>query len=101
MSKRSVVERNKKRKRLEIYYRKSRETLKIKRNNKSISVEERFYLTHKLSNLPRNSCTTRIRNRCELSGRGRGVYSKFKLSRINLRILASYGLIPGVSKSSW
>lgn len=101
MAKTSVIERNEKRKKLEIFYRKKRKILKDKRNDKNISVEERFYLTHKLSNLPRNSSATRIRNRCKISGRGRGVYSKFQLSRINLRFLSSYGFLPGVSKSSW
>jgi small subunit ribosomal protein S14 len=63
--------------------------------------EERFQAFLKLAQLPRNGAPVRIRNRCDLSGRPRGVYRKFKLSRIALRDLASDGLIPGMVKSSW
>ncbi len=63
--------------------------------------EERFAARLKLAELPRNSSPTRIRNRCELTGRPRAVYRKFKLSRIALRELASTGQIPGMVKSSW
>ena len=64
-------------------------------------MEERFTARLKLAELPRNSSKVRIRNRCELSGRPRGVYRKFKLSRIALRDLASTGQIPGMVKASW
>ncbi len=63
--------------------------------------EERFAARLKLSELPRNSSAVRIRNRCELTGRPRGYYRKFRLSRIALRELASSGQIPGMVKSSW
>ena len=69
--------------------------------DKSKPVEERFAATLKLAEVPRNSSATRIRNRCELTGRPRGFYRKHKLSRIALRELGSKGLIPGLVKSSW
>ena len=64
-------------------------------------MEERFAASLKLAELPRNSSATRIRNRCELTGRPRAYYRKFRLCRIQLRDLANKGLIPGVVKSSW
>ena len=64
-------------------------------------MEERFTARLKLAELPRNSSETRIRNRCEVSGRPRGYYRKLKMSRIALRELASRGLVPGMVKSSW
>ena len=64
-------------------------------------MEERFAAQMKLSELPRNSSKTRIRNRCELTGRPRAFYRKFRLSRIAIRELASNGQIPGMTKSSW
>jgi small subunit ribosomal protein S14 len=69
--------------------------------DKSLPPEDRFSARLKLAEMPRNSSATRIRNRCELSGRPRGYYRKFKLSRLALRDLASQGQIPGVVKSSW
>ena len=70
-------------------------------NNRDASAEERFAARLKLSKLPRNSSKSRIRNRCALTGRPRGFYRKFGLSRIALRELASDGKLPGVVKSSW
>ena len=70
-------------------------------DDKKVDQEERFAARLKLAELPRNSSRTRIRNRCELTGRPRAVYRKFKLSRIALRELASTGQIPGMVKSSW
>ena len=64
-------------------------------------MEERFSAALKLAQLPRNSSRTRVRNRCEMSGRPRAYYRKLKLSRIALRELGSKGLIPGLVKSSW
>jgi small subunit ribosomal protein S14 len=64
-------------------------------------MEERFAASLKLAELPRNSSATRIRNRCEMTGRPRGVYRKHKISRIALRELGSKGMIPGLLKSSW
>ena len=64
-------------------------------------MEERFAAQLKLAKLPRNSARVRIRNRCEITGRPRGVYRKLRISRIALRELASSGKIPGMTKSSW
>ncbi len=69
--------------------------------DKSRSDEERFLARLKMAELPRNANPTRVRNRCELTGRPRAYYRKFKLSRVMLRELANKGLIPGVTKSSW
>ncbi len=69
--------------------------------NKTLTAEERFAAQLKLAEMPRNGAKVRIRNRCEVSGRSRAVYRRFKLSRIILRDMASQGLIPGVTKSSW
>ena len=75
--------------------------LKALARDRDAAPEERFEAQLKLAHLPRNSSATRIRNRCALTGRPRGYYRKFKLSRIALRELASSGLIPGMVKSSW
>ena len=101
MAKKSAIERNKKRIRLAKKYAGRRESLKAIASNRELPAEERFAARLKLSQLPRNSAPNRIRNRCELSGRPRGFYRKFKLSRIALRELASTGQIPGMTKSSW
>ena len=69
--------------------------------DKQIPAEARFAAVLKLAELPRNSSRTRIRNRCEITGRPRGYYRKFNMSRIALRELASRGMLPGVTKSSW
>jgi small subunit ribosomal protein S14 len=79
----------------------TRDALKKIIKNRSLSLEERIDANLKLAEMPRNSSFTRVRNRCELSGRPRGFYRKFKLSRIALRELASEGFLPGVTKSSW
>jgi|SRR6516165_6091438 len=101
MAKTSAVEKNKQRRRLAKKYGVKRAKLKAIARNRSLPVEERFAARLKLAELPRNSAPVRIRNRCELSGRPRGYYRKFKLSRIALRDLASTGQIPGMVKSSW
>jgi len=101
MAKKSSIERNKKRERLGKKYAAKREALKAIANDRDLSPEERFNAALKLAKLPRNSSKVRVRLRCELSGRPRGNYRKFKLSRIALRDLASTGQIPGVVKSSW
>lgn len=64
-------------------------------------MEERFAAQIKLSAMPRNSAKTRIRNRCEITGRPRAFYRKLKVSRLALRDLANQGLVPGMTKSSW
>ena len=101
MAKKSAIERNKKRKRLTKKFFGRRQRLKAIAGNTDLPAEERFTARLKLAQLPRNSAPNRIRNRCELSGRPRGYYRKFKLSRIALRELASMGHIPGMTKSSW
>lgn len=101
MAKTSAVEKNKRRRRLVKKYGAKRTKLKAIARNQSLPVEERFAARLKLAELPRNSSPVRIRNRCELTGRSRAYYRKFKLSRIALRDLASTGQIPGIVKSSW
>jgi small subunit ribosomal protein S14 len=101
MAKKSSIEKNKKRERLAKQYSAKRARLKAIADDDSLPMEERFTARLKLAELPRNSSKVRIRNRCELSGRPRGVYRKFKLSRIALRALASTGQIPGMVKASW
>ena len=101
MAKTSSIERNKKRERLSKKYAARREKLRAAAQNEALPLEERFAARLKLAQLPRNSSATRIRNRCELTGRPRAFYRKLKLSRIALRDLASKGQIPGMVKSSW
>jgi small subunit ribosomal protein S14 len=101
MAKTSSVEKNKRRIKMAKQYAVKRAKLKAMAVDDKLSPEERFAARLKLAKLPRNSAPTRIRNRCELTGRPRGVYRKFKLSRLALRQLASLGGLPGVVKSSW
>jgi len=101
MAKKSAVERDLKRRRLVGKYADKRAELKAISKNEELPQEERFAARLKLASLPRNSSKTRVRNRCELTGRPRGVYRKLKLSRIGLRDMASNGQIPGMVKSSW
>ena len=101
MAKTSAVEKNKHRRKLVQQQSSKRTALKKVATDRQASAEERFAAQLKLAELPRNGSATRIRNRCEMSGRPRAYYRKFKLSRIALRELASAGQIPGVVKSSW
>jgi small subunit ribosomal protein S14 len=101
MAKTSSIERNKKRIRLAKQFSARRTRLKAIANDESLPPEQRFAARLKLSEVPRNASPVRQHNRCELTGRSRGVYRKFKLSRIALRELASTGQIPGMVKSSW
>ena len=101
MAKTSAIQRNLKRIRLAKKFLKKRETLKKIINNKKLPLVERFAAQLKLAKIPRNSARTRIRNRCEITGRPHGVYRKLRISRIALRDLASKGKIPGMTKSSW
>ena len=101
MAKTSSIERNKKRERLAKKYAARRAKLRTAALNESLPLEERFAARLKLAQLPRNSSATRVRNRCELTGRPRAFYRKLKMSRIALRDLASKGQIPGMVKSSW
>ncbi|MBB4212379.1 small subunit ribosomal protein S14 [Rhodothalassium salexigens DSM 2132] len=95
------MENNKKRARLAKQYAAKRARLKAISEDLSLPEDERFLARLKLAELPRNAAPTRVRNRCEVSGRPRGFYRKFKMSRIALRDLASEGKVPGVVKSSW
>lgn len=101
MAKTSSIEKNKRRMNLAKQYAPKRARLKAIAKNQELPMEERFQASLKLAKLPRNSSPTRIRNRCELSGRPRGYHRKVKMSRIALRDLASTGKIPGMVKSSW
>ena len=101
MAKTSSIQRNKKRRKLVKRHAEKRAALKAEIMNQELTMEERFAAQIKLSELPRNSSAVRIHNRCELSGRPRAFYRKFKLSRLALRELASQGSLPGVVKSSW
>ncbi|MCH2546820.1 MAG: 30S ribosomal protein S14 [Alphaproteobacteria bacterium] len=101
MAKVSSVEKNARRVRMHKKYADKRIALKKVVMSKDTPIEERFEAQLKLAELPRNSAKNRQRNRCGLSGRPRGFYRKFKLSRIALRELASSGQIPGMIKSSW
>ncbi len=101
MAKKSAIEKNRRRRRIVAKFSAKRNTLRAIANDQELPAEERFEARLKLSQLPRNSAPTRIRNRCEMTGRPRGVYRKYKMSRISLRDLASTGRIPGMVKSSW
>lgn len=101
MAKTSAVEKNKRRMKLAKKYSAKRERLKAVARDPSAAPEERFAAQLKLAELPRNSAPSRIRNRCEVTGRPRGYYRKLKMSRVALRELASLGKVPGMVKSSW
>lgn len=101
MAKTSMIERDKKRRRLAKKYEARRARLKAIAKDQSFPAEERFAARLKLAEIPRNASPTRIHNRCDLTGRPRGYYRKLRMSRIALRDLASNGLIPGMVKSSW
>ena len=101
MAKTSMIERDTKRRRLAKKYKTRRTRLKAIAADRSLPAEERFAARLKLAELPRNSSPTRIRNRCEMTGRPRAVYRKFGVCRICLRNMASDGLIPGMRKASW
>ncbi|WP_299616947.1 30S ribosomal protein S14 [Pelagibius sp.] len=101
MAKKSAVEKNKARRKLVNRYAGKRAELKAVARDRTLPPEERFQAYLKLAKLPRNSTKGRLRNRCQVTGRPRGVYRKFQLSRISLRELASVGQVPGMVKSSW
>ncbi len=101
MAKTSSIQRNLKRIRLAKKFLKKRENLKKIIKNRKLPLEDRFAAQLKLAKIPKNSSKTRIRNRCEITGRPHGYYRKLKISRIALRDLASKGKIPGMTKSSW
>src|ERR1700744_3089190 len=101
MAKKSSIEKNNRRRKMTKSLAGRRARLKAIAKDKSKPMEERFAATLKLAEMPRNSSATRVRNRCELTGRPRGFYRKHKLSRIALRELGPKGLIPGLVKSRW
>jgi small subunit ribosomal protein S14 len=101
MAKTSAIEKNKKRQRLVLKHATRRATLKAIAKDTSLPAEERFNARLKLAQMPRNGSAVRVQRRCEITGRPRSVYRKFRLSRIALRELASNGQIPGMVKSSW
>ena len=101
MAKKSSIEKNKRRRKMTKSFAGRRSRLKAIAMDKTKPMEERFAATLKMAELPRNASATRIRNRCEITGRPRAFYRKHKLSRIALRELGSKGLIPGLLKSSW
>ena len=101
MAKKSSIEKNKRRRKLVKQYAGRRERLLTVANDETKSMEERFEARLKLAELPRNASPTRIRNRCEITGRPRSYYRKLGMSRIALRELGSQDLIPDLVKSSW
>lgn len=101
MAKKSSINKNNRRAYLSKRDAEKRAALKTVIMNRELPIEERMEAQFKLSRMPRNASKTRVRNRCELTGRARGTYRKFKLSRIKLRELGSFGRIPGLTKSSW
>lgn len=101
MAKKSSIEKNNRRRKMAKQSAGRRARLKAVARDKKSSLEERFAATLKLAEMPRNSSPTRIRNRCEVTGRSRAYYRKLKMSRIALRELGAKGLVPGLVKSSW
>ena len=101
MAKKSSIEKNNRRRKMAETYAKKRAELKARALDESLPLEARFEARMKLAKLPRNSAPTRVRNRCEISGRPRGYYRKLKMSRIALRDYGAAGAIPGLVKSSW
>lgn len=101
MAKKSAIERNSKRVKMAKSNANRRAKLKAIIHNRELTAEERFKAQLDLNKLPKNACPVRVHNRCELTGRPKAYYRKFRVSRIALRELASRGQIPGVVKSSW
>ena len=101
MAKQSSIQKNLNRRNIVKKFNEKRQILKKQIMKKDLSIEERFKIQSKLNELPRDSSKIRVRNRCKLTGRTRGVYRKFGLSRIKIRELSMSGALPGVVKSSW
>jgi small subunit ribosomal protein S14 len=101
MAKKSAIEKNNRRRKLVERYAAKRSQLKADAVDYNLSDQERFAARLKLAELPRNSAPSRVRNRCEITGRPRGFYRKLKMSRIALRELSNDGKVPGMVKSSW
>jgi len=100
MAKQGMIQREKKRERLVVKYASKRESIKADLKNVN-SFQDRLVLYKKLERVPRNSSPSRQRNRCWVTGRSRGFYRDFGLSRHVLREMGNEGLIPGLKKSSW
>ena len=100
MAKKSIIEREKKRQRLVIKHLSKRYSLKMEMR-KAESLQEKLEIQRKLQKLPRNSSPVRLRNRCLITGRSRGYFKDFGLSRHVLREMAHQGFLPGITKSSW
>ena len=101
MAKKSAIDKNKKRIHMAALHKEKRDALKEVIKDKNTSQEDRFKAVLKLAALPKNGSKIRIRNRCEVTGRPRGNYRKFGMSRIAFRDLASSGQLPGITKASW
>ena len=101
MAKVSMIEREKKRRKLVDKYAAKREALKAQLKDPEASLSDRVKISMKLAKLPRNASPTRLHNRCEVSGRPKAYYRKLRMSRIAMRDLASVGQVPGMVKSSW
>jgi len=101
MAKQSSIQKNLNRRNIVKKFNEKRQSLKKQIMRKDLSIEERFKIQSKLNELPRDSSKIRVRNRCKLTGRTRGVYKKFELSRLKIRELSMSGELPGVVKSSW
>lgn len=101
MAKKSSIEKNNRRKKLVVQYAAKRAALKARALDEGLPLEERFEARQALAKLPRNSAPSRVRNRCEISGRPRGYYRKLRMSRIALREYGANGMVPGLVKSSW
>ncbi|MCY3827998.1 MAG: 30S ribosomal protein S14 [Rhodospirillaceae bacterium] len=101
MAKKSAIEKNERRRKLVTKFASKRAALRAMAKDASLPPEERFKARLKLNELPKNGAAVRLRNRCAVSGRPRGYYRKFGISRIALRELGSKGQLPGVVKSSW
>jgi small subunit ribosomal protein S14 len=101
MAKTSQILRDERRKKLIAKYAERRAALRKKLKDANASIDDKLEAQKKFSKLPRNSCSTRLKRRCKVSGRARAYYRKFGISRIALRDLALKGQLPGVRKSSW
>jgi small subunit ribosomal protein S14 len=101
MAKKGMIEKNNRRMKLVAQQAGKRARLKSIIMDKTTGLEERFAATLKLAQLPRNAAASRVKNRCEVSGRPRAYYRKLKMSRIAMRDLGNSGLVPGLTKSSW
>ena len=101
MAKRSSIEKQKRREKTVSLKWNKRQELRKKAGDMSLTEEERHTARIALNKMPRDASPVRLRNRCQLTGRSRGFMRKFKLSRLCFRELASFGMIPGVTKSSW